>query len=166
MALADTGASSIIVMGGDSSMQELFAQPDIKSISDLKARTIIVDAPNTAYALVVKKALANVGLRDGQDYALKPTGGTSQRLGLMKETKENAATMLDPYTSELALASDNAPAIAPTQLTECAPWRIWARLRPLVKTDCSGSHQPESATEPPQPWRSRCPAGRSSRAWR
>jgi ABC-type nitrate/sulfonate/bicarbonate transport system substrate-binding protein len=96
VALADTGVGSIIVMGGDSSLQELFAQPGIKSIADLKGRTIIVDAPNTAYALVVKKALSKEGLRDGQDYTLKPTGGTFMRLGLMKESKEHAATMLNP----------------------------------------------------------------------
>ena len=92
----DTGAASIIVMGGDSSMQELFAQPDVKSIADLKGRTVIVDAPNTAYALVVKKALLNEGLRDGQDYTVKATGGTFVRLGLMKENKEHAASMLNP----------------------------------------------------------------------
>ena len=48
IALAETGAGSIIVMGGDSSMQELFVQADVKSIADLKGRTVIVDAPNTA----------------------------------------------------------------------------------------------------------------------
>jgi ABC-type nitrate/sulfonate/bicarbonate transport system substrate-binding protein len=96
VALADAGGGSIIVMGGDSSMQELFVQPEIKAIADLKGRTVIVDAPNTAYAVVVKKALLNAGLREGQDYTLKPTGGTFARLGLMKETKEHAATMLNP----------------------------------------------------------------------
>jgi ABC-type nitrate/sulfonate/bicarbonate transport system substrate-binding protein len=132
VALADTGAGSIIVMGGDSSMQELFAQPEIKSIADLKGRTIIVDAPNTAYALVVKKTLANVGLREGQDYALKPTGGTSQRLGLMKETKENAATMLFPPFS-IAAAREGFTSlgmavklVGPYQGTGCWVLRSWA----------------------------------------
>jgi len=35
-------------MGGDSGMQELFAQPDIKSVADLRGRIVIVDARNTA----------------------------------------------------------------------------------------------------------------------
>ena len=38
----------IIVTGGDSSMNEFFVQPDVRSIADLKGRTVIVDAPNTA----------------------------------------------------------------------------------------------------------------------
>ena len=49
-----------------------------------------------AYALVVKKALSKEGLKDGQDYTMKPTGGTFMRLGLMNENKEHAATMLNP----------------------------------------------------------------------
>ena len=131
-ALAPTGAGSIIVMGGDSSLQELFAQPEIKSIADLKGRTVIVDAPNTAYALVVKKALLNVGLRDGQDYTLKPTGGTFVRLGLMKETKEHAATMLNPPFSITAVREGflslgmAVKLVGPYQGTGCWVLRSWA----------------------------------------
>src|SRR6185295_172973 len=44
----------VIVTGGDSSMNEFFVQPEIQSIADLKGRTVIVDAPNTAYALQAK----------------------------------------------------------------------------------------------------------------
>ena len=110
VALAETGAGSIIVMGGDSSLQELFAQPGIKSVADLKGRVVIVDAPNTAYALIVKKALLNEGLRDGQDYTLKATGGTFVRLGLMKENKEHAATMLNPPFS-IAAAREAFPSL-------------------------------------------------------
>lgn len=51
------GADAVIVMGGDSSMQELFVQPGITSVADLRDRTVIVDAPNTAYALIAKKVL-------------------------------------------------------------------------------------------------------------
>ena len=132
VALADTGAGSIIVMGGDSSMQELFAQPGIKSIADLKGRTVIVDAPNTAYALVVKKALLKAGLRDGQDYTLKATGGTFVRLGLMKENKEHAASMLNPPFS-ITAAREGFPSlgaavdlVGPYQGTGGYVLRSWA----------------------------------------
>jgi NitT/TauT family transport system substrate-binding protein len=132
VALADTGAGSIIVMGGDSSLQELFAQPGIKAIADLKGRTVIVDAPNTAYALVVKKALHNEGLKDGQDYTLKATGGTFMRLGLMKENKEHAATMLNPPFSITAVREGFASLgmavklVGPYQGTGCWVLRSWA----------------------------------------
>jgi ABC-type nitrate/sulfonate/bicarbonate transport system substrate-binding protein len=85
----------IIVTGGDSSMNEFFAQPDVRSIADLKGRTVIGDAPNTAYALQAKKILRMHGLNDG-DYTLKPVGGTLFRYRAMRENKDLAASMLNP----------------------------------------------------------------------
>jgi ABC-type nitrate/sulfonate/bicarbonate transport system substrate-binding protein len=41
----------VIVTGGDSSMNEFFVQPEIRSFQDLKGKTVIVDAVNTPYAL-------------------------------------------------------------------------------------------------------------------
>jgi ABC-type nitrate/sulfonate/bicarbonate transport system substrate-binding protein len=89
------GKDVIIVTGGDSSMNELFVQPEIRSVADLKGRTVIVDAPNTAYALLAKKILLNHGLKSG-DYAIKPVGGTLMRAKAMSENKEYAASMLNP----------------------------------------------------------------------
>jgi ABC-type nitrate/sulfonate/bicarbonate transport system substrate-binding protein len=83
-------------MGGDSGMQELFAQPDIKSVADLRGRIVIVDARNTAYALTIRKVLLNEGLQEGRDYTLTPTGGTPVRYGLLKERKDYAAGVLNP----------------------------------------------------------------------
>lgn len=133
VALAETGVDSIIIMGGDSSMQELFAQGDIKSISDLKSRTVIVDAPNTAYALIVRKALLQEGLQEGRDYTMKPTGGTAARYELMKTNKEYAGSMLNPPFSILAtregLHSLGAATklVGPYQGTGCWVLRRWAQ---------------------------------------
>ena len=85
----------IIVTGGDSSMNEFFAQADVRSIADLKGRTVIVDAPNTAYALQAKKILRMHGLKDS-DYTIKPVGGTLFRYRAMRENKDLAASMLNP----------------------------------------------------------------------
>jgi ABC-type nitrate/sulfonate/bicarbonate transport system substrate-binding protein len=85
----------IIVSGGDSSMNEFFVQPEIRSFADLKGKTVIVDAPNTAYALQAKKILRMNGLKDS-DYTLKPVGGTMFRYKAMREDKSNAASMLNP----------------------------------------------------------------------
>ena len=132
VALAETGAGSIIVMGGDGSLQELFVQPDVKSIADLKGRTVIVDAPNTAYALIARKALKREGLQDGRDYVLKPTVGTAGRYKLMKENKDYAASMLNPPFSIAArrdgLASLGAAVqlVGPYQGTGCWVLRTWA----------------------------------------
>ncbi len=85
----------VIVTGGDSSMNELFVQPDVTSLRDLKGQTLLVDAPNTAYALQLKKILLINGLKEGVDYTIYPIGGTSQRLRGMKENKAYKAAMLN-----------------------------------------------------------------------
>ena len=85
----------VIVTGGDSSMNEFFVQPDVRSFADLKGRTVIVDAPNTAYALQAKKILRMNGVNDS-DYTLKTVGGTLFRYRAMREDKTNAASMLNP----------------------------------------------------------------------
>lgn len=96
------GADVVIVMGGDDSMNELFVQPDIGSVAALRGKTVIVDAPNTAYALQLRKILLMSGLKDGVDYTLKVVGGTPQRLQAMQQDRENAASMLNPPFSILA----------------------------------------------------------------
>lgn len=89
------GADIVIFLGGDSSMNEFFVQPDIASPAQMRGRTLIVDAPNTAYALQAKKVLLNAGLKPG-DYEVKVVGGTFQRVGAMKADRGNAASSLNP----------------------------------------------------------------------
>jgi ABC-type nitrate/sulfonate/bicarbonate transport system substrate-binding protein len=86
----------IIVTGGDSSMNEFFVQPDVKSYADLKGQVLLVDAPNTAYALQLKKVLLNNGLKEGADYKIYPIGGTGLRLKGLKENKAYKGGMLNP----------------------------------------------------------------------
>jgi ABC-type nitrate/sulfonate/bicarbonate transport system substrate-binding protein len=89
----------VIVMGGEGSQNELIAQPDIKSIKDLRGKIQIVDAVNTAYALQLKKILLSNGLQLGRDYEMKPIGSTPQRLAAMRENKGYAGSMLGPPSS-------------------------------------------------------------------
>ena len=95
-------ADVIIVMGGEGSLNELIVQPGIASVSELRGKTVIVDAPNTAYALQLKKILLLNGLQPGRDCEIKPIGATPQRLAAMREHKEYAGSMLGPPTSILA----------------------------------------------------------------
>jgi ABC-type nitrate/sulfonate/bicarbonate transport system substrate-binding protein len=87
----------IIVMGGEGSQNELFAQPEIKSIKDLRGKTLIVDA-----ALQMKRILLLNGMQAGKDYEIKPFGATPARLAAMREHKEFAGSMLGPPTSIVA----------------------------------------------------------------
>ena len=95
----------VIVTGGDSSMNELFVQPDIRTYADLRGQTVLVDAPNTAYALQLKKILLMNGLKEGADYKLNPIGGTTLRLKGMRENKDYKAAMLNPPFSVDARAA-------------------------------------------------------------
>ena len=89
----------VIVMGAEGSQNELIAQPEIKSIKDLKGKTLLVDAPNTAYALQMKKIFLLNGMEAGKDYEMKAFGATPQRLIAMRENKNYAGSMLGPPSS-------------------------------------------------------------------
>ena len=123
----------VIVSGGDSSMNEFFVQPDIRSVADLKGRVLLVDAPNTAYALQAKKILLMHGLKQGADYSLREAGGTMFRYKAMREGKDNAAAMLNPPFSVDAAASGlkslgrAVDLIGPYQATGAFVLRAWAK---------------------------------------
>ncbi|HEY7297878.1 MAG TPA: ABC transporter substrate-binding protein [Xanthobacteraceae bacterium] len=89
---------TVILSGGDQGMNEFFVQGDIKSFADLRGRVLVVDAVNTAYALQLKKILAQHGLKEG-DYTIKPVGAGVFRLKAMLEDKSNAGAILNlPFT--------------------------------------------------------------------
>jgi ABC-type nitrate/sulfonate/bicarbonate transport system substrate-binding protein len=85
----------VILSGGDGGMNEMLVRQDINKPSDMRGRTYVVDAPNTAYALIGRKILKDAGLVDGKDYKLDPLGGSESRSkGL--DTPAGAATLLNP----------------------------------------------------------------------
>jgi ABC-type nitrate/sulfonate/bicarbonate transport system substrate-binding protein len=90
----------VILAGGDSGMNEFMVQGAIGSFADLRGRTILVDAPDTAYALQVKKLMARQGIA-GAEYTLKPAGASPYRFAAMAQDRGNAAAILNPpYTVE------------------------------------------------------------------
>jgi len=100
-----TGKPSVILMGGDSSMNQLIVQPEIKTAADMRGKVLIVDAPNTAYALQAMKALSLAGVKPGE-YSLKVIGGTAFRYKAMQNNKEYSASTLNPPFSIQALDSN------------------------------------------------------------
>jgi ABC-type nitrate/sulfonate/bicarbonate transport system substrate-binding protein len=99
VAMVETDSADVVILqGSDDGMTELFVQPTIESVAALKGKTIAVDAPNTAYALQLRKILLLNGLT-GADYTMKAVGGTPQRLQAMLQDKELAASMLNPPSS-------------------------------------------------------------------
>ncbi len=88
-------------MGGQGGAVRLVTQPDIKTIGDLKGKSLAVDAATTGYAFVLKKILQQGGLAES-DYTLERVGSTAQRAQALMENK-TAGTIL---TSPLEIAPE------------------------------------------------------------
>lgn len=102
-ALKDKANADIaVVLGGDNSYNHLIVQPDIKSLAEVKGKTVVVDATNTAYAFQLYEMLKQKGVNKG-DYEIKPAGGTALRLDAMLKDKNNVAAMMNPPFSTRAV---------------------------------------------------------------
>jgi ABC-type nitrate/sulfonate/bicarbonate transport system substrate-binding protein len=103
VAMADVAKVGIsVVAGGDDSFNHLIVQPDIKALSDLKGQTVIVDAPDTAYAFQLYEILKRNGLNKG-DYNVKVVGASHKRLAELETVKDSKASMLNPPSSLQAI---------------------------------------------------------------
>src|SRR6266852_8464794 len=100
VAMVETAKKDVlIVTGGDNGMNEFFVQAYVRSFTDLRGRKLVVDAPNTAYAIQAKKILLKHGLKDGTDYTVVPVGRGELRLKAMAENRDYAAAVLNlPFT--------------------------------------------------------------------
>ncbi|HUQ73165.1 MAG TPA: ABC transporter substrate-binding protein [Burkholderiales bacterium] len=133
VAMAEAGHDIVILTGGDSGMNEFFAQAHIKSLADLRGRTVVVDATNTAYALLAKKILLKEGLQEGRDYTVKPVGRGELRLKAMAESKDNAAGILNlPFTiqaEQMGMKSFGNPVemLGPYQAAGAFALRPWVK---------------------------------------
>jgi len=84
-----------VFMGGNSGLNSLIAQPDVRSYEDLRGKTMAVDSPVTAFALLMYKMLDVKGLKRG-DYEVKAVGGSTQRFQALTKDKTYAAAILSP----------------------------------------------------------------------
>jgi ABC-type nitrate/sulfonate/bicarbonate transport system substrate-binding protein len=100
VAMVETAKKDVVIVtGGDSGMNEFFVQAYVRSFADLRGRKLVVDAPNTAYAIQAKKILLKHGLKDGTDYTVVPVGRGELRLKAMAENRDYAAAILNlPFT--------------------------------------------------------------------
>jgi ABC-type nitrate/sulfonate/bicarbonate transport system substrate-binding protein len=133
IAMAEVAKADIaVVCGGDNGWNELYVQPEIASYADLRGKTVIVDATNTAYALQLYDMLAQNGLKKG-DYEVKVLGATNRRFEAITQDKTLAASMLNPPFSiraeQAGLKSLGAAvkAIGPYQASAGFVMRDWAK---------------------------------------
>lgn len=105
LAMIKAGHDVIIFMGGEGGMNDFIVSPSIRSFSDLAGRTLAVDSPDTAYALLARKVLAEHGLEFGRDYQLRSVGNGAKRLRALKEDSTLAGAILNPpFSAEALLA--------------------------------------------------------------
>jgi ABC-type nitrate/sulfonate/bicarbonate transport system substrate-binding protein len=86
---------AVIVGGGGNGGTELMVRPEINSFADLRGKTAVVDAPNTAYALIMYKMLDMKGVKRSE-YNVVSAGGCPQRLEAMRKDPVKASAMLYP----------------------------------------------------------------------
>ncbi len=94
-------ADAVIVAGGGNGATELMVRPEINSFADLRGKTGVVDATNTAYALIMYKMLEMKGVKRAE-YKVLSAGGCPQRLEAMRKDPVNAFSMLYPPCTMLA----------------------------------------------------------------
>ncbi len=73
----------------------LVANPDIRTIADLKGKSLGVDAVATGYSMAMVKLLQQGGLKP-DEYKLEPIGNTGQRQKLLLENKTVATILTTP----------------------------------------------------------------------
>ena len=100
----DAGTDFAAVFGGDGGFQFLYAHASIRSPADLRGRTVAVDDPETAYALVLRAVLADAGV-GAEAYRMRAVGSTKRRYEAIAAGGDFAASMLAPPYSVLAESS-------------------------------------------------------------
>jgi ABC-type nitrate/sulfonate/bicarbonate transport system substrate-binding protein len=121
-----------VIIGGDNGFNHLFVQSRIKSYQDLSGKTVIVDAPDTAYAFQLYAILKQHGV-SLPEYEVRPVGASSKRLEAMLQDRSLMASMLNlPFTirAQRAGLRDMGAAVdllGPYQGTAGFVLRSWAR---------------------------------------
>ena len=88
VAMAEVAKADIaVVCGGDNGWNQLIVQPDIGSVAELRGKTVIVDSPNTAYALQLYALLAQ--RPEKGDYEVKWSGRHSASAEAIRKTRRS-----------------------------------------------------------------------------
>lgn len=132
VAMVDVAKEDIVIfMGLDEGYNKLVVQPEIKSYEDLRGKTLGVDAPDTAFALVAYEMLRLNGLKAG-DYNVLPVGATQSRLDALKDRKIDFAMLNLPFNifaqrAGLAVLDDPRQVVSDYQSTGGFVLRSWAK---------------------------------------
>jgi ABC-type nitrate/sulfonate/bicarbonate transport system substrate-binding protein len=93
----EKGADDLVAfMGGDHGYLTLVARPGLKTVEDLRGKTVSVDAMTTGFAFVLLNALEAHHLGT-DDLHVVPVGGTGFRYRALMEGKQDATLLRTPF---------------------------------------------------------------------
>ena len=133
LALIKGGYDAIIVMGGESGMNDFIVQADIQNFAGMRGRILAVDSPDTAYALQARRLLAKAGLICGEDYEIQAVGNAGLRLkAMLRDIRFGGAVLNPPFSSEAQLRGMRSlggmvELLGPYQAGGTFLMRAWAR---------------------------------------
>ena len=81
----------------------LVVAPELRGFADLRGRIIAVDGARSGYALLLRKLLADQGLRDG-DYTFAEIGGSRERHDALRAGRAAASLLNPPFDRNLFAA--------------------------------------------------------------
>ena len=83
-------------MGSDDGFLSLVSVPEVKTIADLKGRTISVDALTNGFSFVLREMLARGGVQES-DIRWARAGGTDRRFAALMERQHDATMLRAPF---------------------------------------------------------------------
>jgi ABC-type nitrate/sulfonate/bicarbonate transport system substrate-binding protein len=128
----------VIVSGGDGGTNEFIVGKGIDSFAGVRGKALVVDAPNTAYALQGIKVLQKHGLKVDADYKLNPVGNGTHRLEAMMKGGDNAAAIMNlPFSAQAQEAGMKSlgrvnDMLGPYQAGGAFVLRTWAKAHPEI----------------------------------
>lgn len=101
LAMKSNGNDAIILMGGEGGMNKFMVQASIRTFADIADGTLLVDSPDTAYALLARKVLSQHGLQAEKDYTIVPVGNGAKRLArLLNDATATGAILNPPFSAQ------------------------------------------------------------------
>jgi ABC-type nitrate/sulfonate/bicarbonate transport system substrate-binding protein len=120
----------VVVLGATQLELALIAAPDIKTVAELKGRSIALDALSTGFAFVLYEMLARAGV-DRTDVTFAAVGATPQRWQSVKAGEHAATLTIEPFTSIARRAGYNVLDLS-TRLFDSYQGGVIAARRPFA----------------------------------
>jgi len=95
------GAEIVAWIGGTSGPLALVAQPEIRTVEELRGRSIAVDAVSSGFVSVLRTLLRDAGLGP-DDVRLDPLGATHLRAQALRDRRADASMLTLPWSAAAA----------------------------------------------------------------